>query len=370
MATGEETILSCPDCERINVLPTGAGTLYLAPVLAHTRATLRQRLIEERFPCSEPASGILAVAVDPEHDLGATLSRLDEALSHSEQNGCRATFVPGGEQFGVEHLQDTHLLSTLIARHNARDLAAILASDALDFHFQPIVHAARPDQVFAWEALVRASSPAGELIPPNILFDQARAAEMMFHLDRAARINAIRRATERAIHDHLFINFNPTAIYDPAFCLETTVREIRGIAPDVPAPAGFVFEVIESDQITDTEHLRRIIDRYRNAGFRVALDDLGAGYASLNLLSQLRPDFVKIDRELVRGIDADEYQQKILGKIIELARELDIRIVAEGIETPEEWRWLKDRVDYCQGFLFARPAAEPPAPVHPDPEVP
>ncbi|WP_018935966.1 EAL domain-containing protein [Thioalkalivibrio sp. ALJ24] len=358
--------MSCPDCERINVLPDGTGTLYLAPVLAHTRATLRRRLLEEDFACSEPVSGILALSVDGEHDLGTTLSRLAEVLSHSEQSGCRATFVPEGQAFGVEHLQDTHLLSTLIARHKARDLAAILAADTLDFHFQPIVHAARPDEVFAWEALVRASSPAGEFIPPNILFDQARAAEMMFHLDRAARINAIRRATERGIHDHLFINFNPTAIYDPAFCLETTVREIHGIDPQVTRPAGFVFEVIESDQITDTEHLRRIIDRYRNAGFNVALDDLGAGYASLNLLSQLRPDFVKIDRELVSGIDGDEYQQKILGKIIELARELDIRIVAEGVETAGEWRWLRDRVDYCQGYLFARPAAEPPAPVHPD----
>lgn len=357
--------MSCPDCERIDLLPVESGTLYLAPVLAHTRAALRSRMVEEQLPCSEPVSGILAMPVDSNGGLGDTLVRLEQALSGSEQSGCRATFVPGDETFSLAHLQDTHLLSTLIARHNARDLAAILANDTLDFHFQPIVHAAEPEEVFAYEALVRARTPAGDVIPPNELFKTARVAELLFHLDRSARINAIRRATERGIGSRLFINFNPTAIYDPAFCLETTVREILS-RPNGDGPSGFVFEVIESDYVTDVDHLSRIVDRYRRAGFQVALDDLGAGYASLNMLSQLRPDYVKIDRQLVSGIDRDIYQQKILGKIVELARELEIQTVAEGVVTVEEWRWLRDRVDYCQGYLFARPAAEPPMPVHPE----
>ncbi|WP_026279046.1 EAL domain-containing protein [Thioalkalivibrio sp. ARh3] len=356
--------MSCPDCERIHLLPAEAGTLFLAPVLAHTRSALRRRMVEEQIPCSEPTSGILAMPVSGAGGLGDALARLDQVLSGSEQAGCRATFVPEGEQFGLGHLQDTHLLSTLIARHNARDLSVILANDALDFHFQPIVHAARPTEVFAYEALVRASAPDGGIIPPNELFRTARNAELLFHLDRSARINAIRRASERGIGSHLFINFNPTAIYDPAFCLETTVREILS-RPEGDGPSGFVFEVIESDQVKELDHLAGIVDRYRRAGFQVALDDLGAGYASLNMLSQLRPDFVKIDRELVSGIDGDPYQQKILDKVVELARELDVQIIAEGIETPGEWQWLKDRVDYCQGYLFARPAAEPPLPVHP-----
>ncbi|WP_026181608.1 EAL domain-containing protein [Thioalkalivibrio sp. ALJ7] len=359
--------MGCPDCERIDLLPAASGTLYLAPVLAHTRAALRQRMVDEQLPCAEPTSGILALPVAGTGGLGEMLVRLEQALSSSEQAGCRATFVPEGENFGLGHLQDTHLLSTLIARHNARDLAAILANDALDFHFQPIVLASDPSEVFAYEALVRASTPAGDPIPPPELFKTARNAELLFHLDRSARINAIRRATERRIGSRLFINFNPTAIYDPAFCLETTVREINSRPADRMGPSGFVFEVIESDQVTDIEHLSRIVERYRRAGFQVALDDLGAGYASLNMLSQLRPDYVKIDRELVSGISGDIYQQKILDKIVELARDLDIQVVAEGIETVDEWRWLKDRVDYCQGYLFARPAAEPPLPQHPEP---
>ncbi len=361
-----EVVVGCPDCERIDLLPAASGTLYLAPVLAHTRAALRQRMVDEQLPCAEPSSGILALPVKGAGGLGEMLVRLEQALSSSEQAGCRATFVPEGEDFGLAHLQDTHLLSTLIARHNARDLSAILANDTLDFHFQPIVHAANPTEVFAYEALVRASTPGGDIIPPLDLFKTARNAELLFHLDRSARINAIRRASERGVRSHLFINFNPTAIYDPAFCLETTVREIMSRVPGQPGPAGFVFEVIESDQVNDMEHLSRIVERYRRAGFQVALDDLGAGYASLNMLSQLRPDFVKIDRELVSGIDQDIYQQKILEKIIELARDLDIRVVAEGVETVEEWRWLKERVDLCQGYLFARPAAEPPLPNHPE----
>ncbi|WP_019625935.1 EAL domain-containing protein [Thioalkalivibrio sp. ALJT] len=359
--------MGCPDCERVHLLPEASGTLYLAPVLAHTRAALRQRMVDEQLPCAEPTSGILALPVKGAGGLGEMLVRLQQALSSSEQVGCRATFVAEGDDFGLGHLQDTHLLSTLIARHNARDLSAILAGDALDFHFQPIVHAAEPAEVFAYEALVRASSPAGDPIAPPELFRTARDAELLFHLDRSARINAIRRATERGITNRLFINFNPTAIYDPAFCLETTVREIMSRPADRAGPGGFVFEVIESDQVNDIEHLSRIVERYRRAGFQVALDDLGAGYASLNMLSQLHPDFVKIDRELVSGIDRDVYQQKILDKIVELARDLNIEVVAEGIERVEEWRWLKDRVDYCQGYLFARPAAVPQLPEHPEP---
>lgn len=99
---------------------------------------------------------------------------------------------------------------------------------------------------------------------------------------------------------------------------------------------------------------------YRAAGFKVALDDLGAGFSSLNLLQALRPDFVKLDIALVTGIDRDPFKAVLAGKLIEAARAFDMLVVAEGVETEAEYHWLRDHGAHLwQGFYFARPAAVP-----------
>lgn len=156
----------------------------------------------------------------------------------------------------------------------------------------------------------------------------------------------------------MFINFNPTAIYDPGFCLRTTFKEVRRLGID---PANFVFEVVETDSVTDETHLKSILEEYRRQGFRIALDDLGAGFGSLTLLKQIRPDFIKLDRELVDGVHWDNYKASITAHLIRMGKDLQVRIIAEGIEQPEDWHWLRERgVDYVQGFHFARPASPPP----------
>jgi EAL domain-containing protein (putative c-di-GMP-specific phosphodiesterase class I) len=105
------------------------------------------------------------------------------------------------------------------------------------------------------------------------------------------------------------------------------------------------------------------VEYYRNAGFKVALDDLGSGYGSLKLLSRLKPDFVKLDIDLIRGVDHDAYKAAIAGTIFELARKLGVATVAEGIETEAEWAWVRDHgADYAQGFFIARPGSPPPRP--------
>lgn len=113
----------------------------------------------------------------------------------------------------------------------------------------------------------------------------------------------------------------------------------------------------------DVDHLLGILSFYRRAGFRVALDDLGAGYSSLNLLARLRPDFVKLDMELIRGIDVDPYKAVVVDKLLDLAREVGAISVVEGVETEGEWRWAEAHgADLVQGFLCARPQADPPKP--------
>ncbi len=119
----------------------------------------------------------------------------------------------------------------------------------------------------------------------------------------------------------------------------------------------------ESEEIKDQKRLKRILDSCRESGFKVALDDLGAGYSSLNLLSSLRPDFVKLDASLIRDVDCDPYRAMIASRLLKLAKDLGVTVVAEGVETEEQWLWLITHgVDFVQGFFFGRPASPPPVP--------
>lgn len=110
----------------------------------------------------------------------------------------------------------------------------------------------------------------------------------------------------------------------------------------------------------DTAHLTNILRFYREAGFRVALDDLGSGYASLNRLSELRPDYVKLDMQLIRGVDQDPFKATIADRLLSMARDLGVQTVMEGVETVNELRWAQDhRADFVQGYLLARPGNPP-----------
>jgi EAL domain-containing protein (putative c-di-GMP-specific phosphodiesterase class I) len=122
-------------------------------------------------------------------------------------------------------------------------------------------------------------------------------------------------------------------------------------------PEDIVFEVTETHKAHDLNHLKGILAFYRTAGFQVALDDIGSGWSGLNLMQKLRPDYVKIDMELVRDIDLDSYKQNIVTNLIRIARTNEIKVIAEGIETKEEAQWLiKEKADYLQGYLFGRPS--------------
>jgi EAL domain-containing protein (putative c-di-GMP-specific phosphodiesterase class I) len=147
-----------------------------------------------------------------------------------------------------------------------------------------------------------------------------------------------------------------TAICDPSYCLRITVSACENAGLQ---PSSIVFEVTETDLVTDVRHLRGILAFYRKAGFRVALDDLGAGYAGLNLLKDLEPDIIKIDRHLITDIDTDTFKQNIVEHLISLAHKQQIKVVAEGIETQGEYTKLKAMgADLLQGYYLARPQAE------------
>ena len=345
----------CSHCRTVNVPADGGGVLRLTHPLPHTLAKLR-RALGERYALG-PLPGGVAVRL-PAGSLEGVTGLLEAALSAAEREACKVLLLGEGEALTFDKMAAVEPLGAFIAKARSGWLAEMLEQNRFYAEFQPIVLAAAPAKVFAYECLLRGRDAEGNSVPPGLIFETARSAELLFQVDRAARLTAIRDASRHGVETPIFINFNPTAIYDPAFCLRTTTAAIKevGVTPD-----RVVFEIVESDAVNDPAHLQNIVRFYRQQGFRVALDDLGAGYGSLNLLTLLRPDFVKFDRELVRGVDADPYKQKVLVKLVEMARELGVHTLAEGVETEDEYRYLAAQgVEYLQGYFFARPASPPP----------
>ena len=215
--------------------------------------------------------------------------------------------------------------------------------------FQPIVDAT--GRVFAHEALVRGTNGegAGEIL-------SRVTGSNRYAFEQLCRITAIDTAAGLGLRDSgamLSINFSPNAIYEPVRCLKTSLAAARRVG----LPNHMIlFEITENERLRDPRHLRDIVSTYRGMGFKVAIDDFGAGYSNLDLLAGFQPDLMKLDMHLIRGIDADPVRQAILRSMIGLCRELGITLVAEGVEQLAEYRTLRALgVALFQGYLFARP---------------
>ncbi|MCB2412861.1 EAL domain-containing protein [Demequina sp. TTPB684] len=216
--------------------------------------------------------------------------------------------------------------------------------------FQPIVDI-RERTVFAYEALVRGVDGAGAA---SIL--ERVNADNMYRFDQACRTKAVELASRLGMDCLLSINFMPNAVYDPATCIRATLSAARRF--DFPTDR-LLFELSEREDAADKAHLKSIFDDYTQRGFKTAIDDFGAGYAGLALLVEFQPHFIKLDMNLLRGIDADPVRQIIVKSMLTMCRKLGVEVIAEGIETREEYTWfLNNGVRYAQGYLFARPGFE------------
>lgn len=224
---------------------------------------------------------------------------------------------------------------------------------AFTFAFQPIVDVAKRT-VIAQEALVRGLDGAESDSVISRVNDDNR-----YRFDQACRVKAVQMAKQLGI-DHrgemLSINFLPNAVYNPEACLRTTLQAAR--EANFPLDR-ILFEVAEVERVADRSHLRNIMVAYKRHGFVTAIDDFGAGYSGLNLLSDYQPDLLKVDMNLVRGIALDRPRQAIVRGIVSVAAELNIRVIAEGVETISERDTLRTLgIHLMQGYLFARPAFE------------
>ena len=221
---------------------------------------------------------------------------------------------------------------------------------AFTMAFQPIVDVSQRAIIY-YEALVR--GPNGE--SAYSILDQVTSA-LMYRFDQACRIRAIELASDLGMQEKLSINFLPNAVYEPEACIQATLET----AHRVGFPTERLnFEITETERVKDRGHMRKIIESYREMGFTTSLDDFGNGYANLDLLTDLRPDTLKLDRELVMDCDRDKRRQAILKSLVTLAGTLGTQLIAEGVETREESRCLLALgIPVQQGYYFSYPNLE------------
>lgn len=235
-----------------------------------------------------------------------------------------------------------------------RGVAETILHRLFTTHMQPIVQSG--GSIEGYEFLLR---PLPEMTPfrPANLFEAARKIGQHAFLDRAARRSAIRLgASHLPTGTKRFINFLPSSLHQPDTCLQGTfdlIRETETRAQDC------VFEVMETERLDDPS-LGRVFDVARSQGVRLALDDVGSGFATLDIVDRLKPDYVKMDRRWVSGCDADKAKQRYIDGLLNRVSKFRGIVLAEGVEREEEWSYLRRvGIPLFQGFLFGRASPVP-----------
>lgn len=236
-----------------------------------------------------------------------------------------------------------------------RWVEGIIAEKRVVPYAQPIM--TENGEVYGYEVLARFKADGGQLMPPAEVFAAAKRRNRLYALDRMCRMAAVRSAVH--LQGKVFINFIPTSIYSPQNCLRTTIALTREL--DMEA-SRFVFEVVESEQVADIDHLKSILAYYTAQGFRYALDDVGEGFSTPELLREIKPHYMKLDRGYTDGVSDDPDRQRMAGELLKAARQVGAVPLAEGIEREEDYRWLRT-LGYrlFQGYLWGKPEQIKPA---------
>ncbi|MFZ3100749.1 MAG: bifunctional diguanylate cyclase/phosphodiesterase, partial [Desulfitobacteriaceae bacterium] len=225
----------------------------------------------------------------------------------------------------------------------------------LKIAFQPIIET-RSGEIFGFEALSRI---LGTTVFNNIadLFPFAEKIGQLYPVETLCRRQAIFSYPSIAQNkEMLFLNINPQVLADPEFASGHTRKLLteQGLTP-----SDVVLEITERSAIENFETFRDALGHYRKQGYLIALDDVGAGYSSLQSVAELHPDFLKVDRSLIKGVNADPIKWALLETFVTFSKRIGCRIIAEGVETAEEMRTVVQLgVDYVQGFFVARPDFE------------
>ena len=236
-----------------------------------------------------------------------------------------------------------------------KELRRLIEFKLLTPVFQPIMALENP-RIIGYEALIRGPEDS-PLRYPEKLFEVARESRLLASLEFACREVSCEQFAKLNLPGKLFLNMSPIAFTDSQYRDGVTREILQRVGLNAER---VVFELTESQPLDEFDLLRAASDHFQRQGFAIALDDLGAGYAGLRVWSELRPDYVKIDRHFISGIDKDPVKREFVRAMLDIAHRIGHKAIAEGIETEAEFATLVTMgVEYAQGYFIARPQAVP-----------
>ncbi|WP_223701446.1 EAL domain-containing protein [Sutcliffiella deserti] len=231
------------------------------------------------------------------------------------------------------------------------EINQIVAFKQITLLAQPIMDVSNGG-IRAWEFLTR--GPKNSIMEnPLQLFSIAKQTNRLFDLEKLVLEKAFQLIYQCKMKESVFINFTPTTLNEVEL-----LQEVKALINKYPQidPKNIAIEITEQDSTDGLNHFEDNIKELRKLGFRIAVDDTGAGYASLHTISKIMPDIIKIDRSVIKDIDTSKVKEKMLQGLLMIANETGSLVVAEGIEKVEEVHILsKHKVDLAQGYFYARP---------------
>lgn len=235
------------------------------------------------------------------------------------------------------------------------ELESIISKRTLSSVFQPIYDLISP-HIVGYEALIRGPANS-EFHNPMNLFETANKSGLLSPLEFVCRDVSCEQFVQKQLPGKLFINISPMSLLESKHPNGVTSQILKshGLSPD-----RVVIEISEQYPLDDYEVIRLATHHYRAMGFEIAIDDLGAGYSGLRVWSEIRPDYVKIDRHFIENIHEDPIKREFVRSIQEISRSLGCKVIAEGIETESQLSTVRSLgINLCQGFLLGRPKSSP-----------
>jgi EAL domain-containing protein (putative c-di-GMP-specific phosphodiesterase class I) len=251
-----------------------------------------------------------------------------------------------------EALQDSVSERDKDADRRMEELKKIIKHEEIYTLFHPIVKLPEYD-IVGYEALSRGPGQ-GEFERPDKLFKIAYQSDLLIELERLCRKKALTAACNMKPEHALFLNVEPDSVNDPE------LRQVAASSLLIDSrltPDRIVLEITERSAIMDFSAFRSVLEYFRALGFKIAIDDAGAGYATLQAIIELKPDFIKLDMSLIRDIDLDKVKQQLVKALSKFGQKTGVSMIAEGVETKAELKTLLEmNIDLAQGFVFAYPS--------------
>lgn len=301
-------------------------------IVQKVQASVRERLAERMDPALFKKFGCYAGASTICYEENMRLERI-------VHNGLEQALAESSTRESVDALMRQEALRTIITDEDVRTLV----QPVFDFSDMSVI---------GYEALTRGPVDS-EFERPDKLFRIAYDTDLVMRLERLCRKKALEAAKAMPDGRLLFLNIEPDAVADPELreIMTTTLLTQADITPD-----RIVLEITERSAITDFVMFRSTLEYLRALGFKVAVDDAGAGYGSLQCLAEVHPEWLKVDLSLVRDCDTDEVRASLIRSLVDFAGRIGVKLIAEGVETLGEFQTLREMgVEYGQGFLFSHP---------------